>query len=211
MVGLIASVVGFVAQAAASPKGSGCSCQVRLSVSSGHRGSSVTVNGSGFRPNSKASIEFFGSAGREFTLATNVPVSSTGTFSRVVTIPKGTSPGHGRIRAVDRRDGNSAGFMVTVTCPTLASTDHAPTGSPGGHLEIRGKGFCPNSQVFIRLTGPGGATTLLVKGRRAGRDGRFDVTVKIPGHTQPGSARIRVTDPASSQAVTTSLQVVSSP
>jgi hypothetical protein len=212
---LLAAALGFaipaMSAAATAPPGPSCVCNVTLSVSSGHRGITVTVRGSGFTPNRTTSIAFFGAYGKKTVLAASVPIDATGAFSRMVKIPRAAGAGHGRIHATNGLRGGAAGFFVTVNCPTDAGVSHAPSGAPGSDVTVRGGGFCAGTQVFIRFAGPGGRLTLLASAVRVGSDRHFIVTVTIPGGTKPGDAKIRVTDPSSSQKSATPFKVLANP
>lgn len=143
-----AAVLMLAAPAMAYPKGNPTGT---LSVSSGPPGSSVTVSGQNWGPNSSATISFQPGA---TTLGT-APVGVNGTFSISVTIPSSASVGAHTIQI----DGfNVAGAPATVD---LAFT---VTGGSGGGLAFTGANISLGMLLVIVLAVIG--VGALVTGRR---------------------------------------------
>jgi hypothetical protein len=159
---------------------------VNLTPTSAFGGSSVTVSGSGFNPNSVITLRFDST-----TLATSPIVVTTtpaGTFSGMITVPTGVAVGGHTISATDEsgRIGSTV-FDLNAPGPLSLSRD---AGIGGSRIKISGVGFSPNSDITIKF----GSLTLTNSETKTNADGTFEATFTVPGDATVGTHAISVTD-----------------
>jgi outer membrane protein assembly factor BamB len=103
--GLVAITLAGAGSAVGAPS------VVTLSPVSGHPGQAVTVKGTGFGDGE--AIDIYVDTGDTLLLVS----TSTGSFSRSVTIPASDGPGLHYVTAIGRRSGDAAQSAFTVTTP----------------------------------------------------------------------------------------------
>lgn len=114
-IGLVLASPAIGAQAQTCPPGGTqyppSSCEAQVSKSSVAPGGSLTVSGSGYDPSSNVALEL-NSAPRSLGSATT---NSSGSFSKVVTIPSDTPAGQHTIRATGTSNGAPYELRTIIT------------------------------------------------------------------------------------------------
>ena len=122
---------------------------------SGPGGTTFQQSGSGFSPNSTATLHFRKPDGTEYTPASQ-PINSNGTFSISYSSETTKAPGTYSWWGVDGPTGkvsNSISYTITVK-PTIAQT---PMSGPAGTTFAQwGTGFTPNSTATLHFRKPDG-------------------------------------------------------
>ena len=157
---------------------------ITLSPTSGTPGSTVTVTGSSFSPNSSIDILFDGEKMR------TVIVSSSGSFTTTFTIPTSKAPGDYNVIATDYA-GNTAPATFTVT--TLAEITLSPTGGQAGTtVAVSGTKFAANTRITIKFDS--NTVTTNPSTITSSSSGSFSATFTVPSSASLGSHTITVTD-----------------
>ncbi len=114
------AVASPVASAATTPK-------ITLSPTSGGAGTSVTVNGTGFAPGARVTVNFIDSTHASTSLGKSKPTSNTGTFSGSVRIPDSAAQGTGYLHANIKgaHQYSKAPFTVTASSPAQIAVQTA--------------------------------------------------------------------------------------
>ena len=171
---------------------------ITLVPTSGLQGSSVTVSGSNFLPNSTVTLTFAGAS-----VATSpypIIVSGAGSFSASFTVPS-SSPGGKTVTATDASN-NSASATYTVAIPTVSL--NPSSGSVGTTVTVSGSSFLPNSALTITYDGTTVATATSTGSGAIPSGVTFTVTASVFG-----SHTVRVVD-ANGNAATATFSVVAS-
>lgn len=142
-----------------------------LDPTSGTAGSSVTVAGINFDPNSDVTIKF-GTDGVT-TNPSPLKTTSTGTFSGIFSVPISSSVGDNTVTATQGSNLASRTFKVTAsTVPVI--TLNATSGPIGTAISITGTGFAPTTAVTIKF----GDTT--VANPTSNSNGGFSTSFTVP-------------------------------
>ncbi len=159
---------------------------ITLSPTSGPAGTTVTVSGSNFAPNTIVTITFDNNAvtSNPSSIATN----STGAFTATITIPSLPTGTH-TVAIKVGTDTASATFTITQAQQALINI--SPTsGTVGTAVTVTGSSFTPHTAVIIKLdssaltTNPASITTTSI--------GAFTVTITIPS-VSAGTHTVTVT------------------
>lgn len=158
---------------------------ITLSPTSGPPGSSVTVTGTGFAPNTTTSILFDGLFVAE--QATN----ASGAFTKSITIPTTATTGSHPIVA---NDGVSTSNTVqfTVTAPQPLITLSPTSGITGTTVTISGSNFGASKTITITFDSASITTNPTVV--TSSGTGAFSATIAIPNTAATGSHTISATD-----------------
>src|SRR2546428_574936 len=176
---------------------------ISLTPSTGPAGTSVTVAGNSFSPNSHITISYDGTP-----LATNpaaITTSSSGTFSATFTVPVSAAGSH--VIQVD--DGGSHTYSDLFTVGSSATILLTPTVSANGSpVKVTGTGFAPYSKITMyydnmflsNYTGTDQNANPLVY-IMTDSAGGFVGDLQVP-YSSAGSHDIRVTDKSNTDTKT---------
>ncbi len=174
-----------------------------LSPTSGPKGSSVTITGSGFTPSAMLTIKF-GTA--TATITSGGAVTLAGLVNAVVTVPNSLTPGTSyTVSVTDGTNTANAPGQFTVTSQTIIIN---PTSGPwSSAAKITGTGFLPISPLTITFNG---ATVTPTSGGTSLVDGSVNAVITIPTVTS-GPYTVTVTDPSGNTASATYTVTKSAP
>ena len=136
-----------------------------LERSSGPPGTTLTVNGAGFRSRENITV----TVGQGLT-ETNVAADTEGAWSTKINIPP--APGGPLVIRATGTSGQQLEADFTVT-PTVALSQ--PIGTPGSLLTIEGDGFAPEQVISI------GFGSRTVASPSAGANGSWTASFTLPG------------------------------
>jgi hypothetical protein len=154
---------------------------IAINPTTGPKGSTVVVTGSGWVPGKVVTISL------DSVAAQSVTPDSTGAIAGTITIPIDAAPGPHTITASDGSVGNSAD-AVTFTVPGAAITVSPTSGAATTTVALSGTGF----NAYFPITVSIGGYTLTSQALSDGL-GAFTYTFNIPG-LQPGAQVILATD-----------------
>jgi len=117
-----------------------------LSNSRAASGTSVTANGSGFRPTETVDVTFNG------TSVGSPAVADTGAFSLSFTVPQVPLSTYG-VLATGRNSGLSASANFEVVAGAASITLSVPQAAPGTAISITATGFTPGEVVTLLFNG----------------------------------------------------------
>jgi hypothetical protein len=164
---------------------------ITVSASSGAPGDSITVSGSGFGDEMRASITFGN------TTAATATTDASGSFSNTVTVPD--LPAGTVSLEVKDADNNEAKTDFNVGIATAISISPSISQTSPGHVgmdvTIRGTGFKPNAIITITYTAVAVATTA------SDANGNFTATFKVP-KSEAAPHTIFASDGTTSKALT---------
>ncbi len=185
--------------------------KISLSPDSGASGDAITIEGNGFTPSAAITILWDKSAPPADTILGTGPSTGTdGSFTVSFIVPKAAAGAH----TLTARDsaGLEAGAVFTIEAPSIASLTLEPSvGVPGTIVKASGKGFTPLAAISLRwdesaLTPANtdiyesdvllSADSLI----RAGKDGSFTISFKVPGTASPGIHTLTARDSAGIEA-----------
>jgi hypothetical protein len=152
---------------------------------SGPAGTTFSQWGSGFTPNTIATLHFQKPDGTEYPTDSQA-INSNGTFS--ITYPSPTNKAAGKYTwwAVDGRTGkvsNSVTYTITIK-PTIAQT---PMSGPAGTTYSQwGTGFTPNSTATLHFRKPDG-TEYPTASQAINSSGTFSITYPSPTNKPSGT------------------------
>lgn len=173
VVALLTALSVLVPAAADAAPGYG-KASISDSPSSGPAGSSTTVSGQNFTPDSTVTLTFHSAPSSLGTAHTD----ASGRFSTKVTIPSDARKGHHTIFARD--NGSPArhaqtGFLVTTRSGAGGVTVSDPTPPAGGSITVSGQGCTPGATITVSLDN--GSTLATAK---ADSSGAYSVVVTLP-------------------------------
>src|SRR5256712_1053471 len=162
--------------------------KISLNPSSGPAGTTVTVTGTNFSPNSAiTTVTYDGTS-----VTTNPPIiqtDSSGGFSATFAAPSPSNPGSHTVNATDASS-NSASALFTVTTPSISlSPSSGPTGTI---VNISGNNFAANSGITISYdnnavtTNPATITTTSI--------GSFTASITEPSSSGAGPPNVKAKD-----------------
>ncbi|MFB9071572.1 choice-of-anchor G family protein [Citricoccus parietis] len=180
---------------------------VDLSVSPGTvaPGDEVTVDGSGFPPNTEVEVQLLDPEGNPVPgTETTVTTDENGDFETTITVPEGTEPGDYDVVAEAGDETETAPLEVEApdagTTPEL-SVDPG-TAAPGDEVIVEGSGYPPNTEVEVQLLdpegnpAPGTETTVTTD-----ENGDFTTTITVPEGTEPGAYEVEAVTGEDSEVV----------
>ena len=161
---------------------------IAVNPTTGPKGTTVTITGSGWLPNKAVTIDFkvFGSATVLATLTT-IP-DGTGNLAASMAVPAPAATGANIVSAYDAK-GNSA-TDAAYTVPGAAITVTPTEGSITTSVTVSGTGFNPYFSIKITM---GTADYPFQTQPLSDATGAFSATITIPG-LAPGSQVIKATD-----------------
>src|SRR2546425_5140016 len=126
---------------------------ISLNPTSGPAGTTVTITGSLFLPDSVVTISYDGTA--VTTTPGTITTDLSGGFSATFTVPASTVGSH-TVSAKDAAS-NSASAQFIITTPSVSLN---PTSGPTGtSVTVTGSNFVANSVVTVKLDGTNLSTT----------------------------------------------------
>ncbi|NUL48331.1 choice-of-anchor G family protein [Cellulosimicrobium funkei] len=178
-----------------------------LSVSPGTvaPGDEVTVDGSGFPPNTEVEVQLLDPEGNPVPgTETTVTTDENGDFTTTITVPEGTEPGDYDLVAEAGDVTETAPLEVEApdagTTPELSVSPGAV--EPGEEVTVDGSGYPPNTEVEVQLLDPEGnpvpgtETTVTTD-----ENGDFTTTITIPEGTEPGTYEVEAVTGEDSEVV----------
>lgn len=162
---------------AAAACGQTTSPSITLSPTSGVAGTTVSVTGKGYQAGETVNIYVDSSTTKPIG---SVTASSSGGFTKSVTIPVGTSIGDHRIHAVGQTSKLRTARTFTVTAPVLTLALAPKSAQIGATVQATGGGFQPGETVKIYLDSS--KTTALTSVTASGTGG-FTAAFTIPPTT----------------------------
>lgn len=169
---------------------------ITLSPTSGTAGTSVTVSGSNFSPNSAITIRL--GTTTLSTAPSTVTTTSTGTFSVTVQIPIATTAGTHTITATDAA-GRVGSTTFTVAAGQTSITLSPSSGTVGSAVTVTGSGFIPNRGITINLDGN------LVATATSSQTGTFSAIFNIPQTASSGARTVTASDGDNTASATLSV------
>jgi uncharacterized protein YfaS (alpha-2-macroglobulin family) len=147
-------------------------------------GTTFTQWGTGFTPNSTATLHFRKPDGSEYPTAPQ-GMDSIGHFETTYTAPSNKPPGTYTWWAIDGPTGiksNEVSYTVNVT-PTIAQ--NPMTVSPGNTIVQWGTGFSPNSTATLHFQKPDGSEYPTAT-QTIDSIGHFEISYAVPGNKPRG-------------------------
>ena len=126
----------------------GSKLTMTLSPKSGPVGTSMTVTGTGYQPGESVGIYLDSST---TTALATVTASSTGGFSKAVTIPSSAAVGDHRVYGVGKTSKLRVGQTFTVQARVLSMTLSPKSGPVGTSMTVTGTGYQAGETVGIYL------------------------------------------------------------
>ncbi len=172
-------------------------------------GTSLSVSGSGFKPDE--AVQIFLNGG---TSTVVVSADANGGFgSAKLPVPADLGPGTYALQVYGVSSARSTSAQVSVAAPQVATPTPTPAApvvivstavtSPGSQVVISGSGFAPGETVLIRFNGA------LESGISANPAGNFaGVLLTVPSGTASGTYRITATGATTQRSAGTGLIVV---
>ena len=174
---------------------------ISLSPSTGPAGTTATVSGNTFSPNSAVTISYDGTA--VATNPTTITTDSTGNFTGATfTIPASTGGAH----QVQVSDGKGHTYWDSfVVGPSAAITLYQTSGNTGDAVKVTGTHYSPYSQVSIYFD------TILLENTVSGdasanpatistdSTGGFTADIQVP-YSTAGAHNVKATDQSNSDA-----------
>ncbi|GAB3181719.1 hypothetical protein GCM10027060_13200 [Nesterenkonia halophila] len=186
-------------------------------------GDSTTVDGTGFTPDSTATVQLEDADGNAVGDPITAPTDENGNFTEELPVPEGTEPGDYTVVATDDETGESAQTPLTVTDGSGTETDGTgtdgsetdgsetdgsdedatddpsvtvdpDTAAPGDDVTIGGENFDPDTTVTVEITDENGDIVDTVEGVEVGDDGSFTIDWTVPEGTDPGELTVTATD-----------------
>lgn len=157
-----------------------------INPASGEKGTTATINGTGFLPNHPITVTFNGA--NVATTPPQVTTNSNGAFPAQFKVPA-IAPGDYQVTATDGTNAKSVTFKVVINTFSDASpqTTAAAPGHIGSQITLSGEGYTPGAALVITFDGA-------QLGQAAvGTDGKYAVAVEIPA-AKAGNHVISVTD-----------------
>src|SRR5579884_533092 len=159
-------------------------------------GSTVTIRGSGYLPNTTVDIHAAVTLtnGSMSTLHATAKTSSSGSFQTQLHIPQAARSGGYLVTAVGSASGRSPSARLTVVKlnPTVVV---APTATaPGSKITVNGFGFASQATVTITINGQ------QVGAAHTGANGEFSTQVTVPTGLATGSYTVGATSQSNRQA-----------
>lgn len=146
-------------------------------------GSTITVHGSGYLPNSKVDVTMPVrlTSGASSTLAASVVTNGQGAFSLSFHVPSNVAGGTYSVQARSEVSGRAPSTRLTVArlAPSIVAVP--ATAIPGTQVTVNGFGFAAGSQVTVSLASQavGTATT--------NASGQFTLKVTVPSSLASGT------------------------
>src|SRR2546428_119512 len=172
---------------------------ISLSPSTGPAGTTATVSGNTFSPNSAVTISYDGTA--VATNPTTISTDSTGGFHADIQVPYSTAGAH-NVKATDQS--NSDAKSLTVKPASLLF--NPSTGHTGTTVNFHASGFAANSAITITFDGTPVATT--PSPLTTSSEGEAPGSFTIPTSATVGAHQIQISD-ASGNTYSTSFTVTS--
>jgi hypothetical protein len=152
---------------------------VAVSPATGPKGSSTTITGSGWVPNSTVTLNFAGSP-------MTVIADANGNIAAAMSVPAGAATGANSITAADTM-GNSA-VPASYVVPGAAIMVDPTEGGPGSTVTVSGTGFAGYAAITVMF---GGYT--LPANPLSSPLGDFTLATTVPG-VAPGSQVVQASD-----------------
>jgi hypothetical protein len=172
-----------------TPKSITCSGSINPAIAqspmSAPSGTTFSEWGTGFTPNSTATLHFRKPDGTEYPTLSE-PITSSGSFSISYTAPTSKAPGTYTWWAVDGPTGkvsNSVSYTITVK-PVIAQTPMS--GPPGTTFSEWGTGFTANSTATLHFRKPDG-TEYPTLSQPINSNGTFSISYTAPLNKPKGT------------------------
>ncbi|WP_158217729.1 choice-of-anchor G family protein [Nesterenkonia sp. F] len=176
-------------------------------------GDSTTVDGTGYTPDSTATIQLQDADGNAVgDPIEGVATDADGNFTQELPVPEGTTPGDYTVVVTDDETGESSNTALTVTEPD-ATIDPAVTADPaevpaGDSTTVDGTGYTPDSTATIQLQdADGNPVGDPIEGVATDPEGALTEELPVPADATPGDYTIVVTDDTTDESAQTSLTV----
>lgn len=164
-----------------------------VSPTSGPPGTSVTVTGSGFPPGTFVDLLFDSSA------QTNATASSSGAFTKSMTIPSSATVGPHKIKAsFGTSEIPETPFTVTSSTPTI--TLSPISGPPGSSVTVSGSNFPVSTSITVKFDSNTIAT--IPSTLTSSTSGTFSASFTVPSGSSPGSHTVTATGGTSTATAT---------
>lgn len=155
-------------------------------------GSTLTVAGTGFVPNTAVTIvSTVPGSSPGSTLGTTVTADGSGNFTTSLALPTTVPAGAYTVTALSAGGNVRASAGLTVTAPTNLTIQPTST-NPGGTVTVSGSGFGVGVPITVTAQVPlaaGGTQTITLQAL-ATPSGTFSVSLTIPTSAAPGSVTI---------------------
>ncbi|MFD4991506.1 choice-of-anchor G family protein [Cellulosimicrobium cellulans] len=165
-------------------------------------GDEVTVDGTGYTPDSTVTVEIRDGSGTVIATVEDVPTDGEGTFTSPITVPEGTTPGDYVVVGIDDTTSTEAEAPlgvggVGVSEPTV--TVDPTTANPGDEVIVTGEGWPPSTTVTVDLVDEDGDVVATVD-VETDEEGSFTTPITVPDDAAPGDYTVHASDDTGNEA-----------
>ncbi|WP_125777148.1 choice-of-anchor G family protein [Antribacter gilvus] len=159
-------------------------------------GGVTTVTGTGYTPDSTATVQLTDAAGAPVGAPVVVPTDATGSFTTPLTVPAGSTPGDYTVVGTDDTTGTPAEAPLTVVAAAITPvlTVDPTSVAPGECTVVSGTGYTPSSTVTVQLTDAAGNPVGAAVTATTDATGAFTVDLCVPADAVPGDFTVVGTD-----------------
>ncbi|GED11348.1 choice-of-anchor G family protein [Cellulosimicrobium cellulans] len=151
-------------------------------------GDEVTVDGTGYTPDSTVTVEIRDESGAVIATVEDVPTDGEGGFTSPITVPAGTTPGDYTVVGIDDTTSTEAETPLTVeAAPITPAVTVDPTTVPAGTpTNVTGTGYTPNATVTVEVRDTEGTVAATLTDVPTDGEGGFTTPITVPADTTPG-------------------------
>ncbi|MFF2267441.1 choice-of-anchor G family protein [Cellulosimicrobium cellulans] len=151
-------------------------------------GDEVTVDGTGYTPDSTVTVEIRDGSGTVIETVENVPTDGEGNFTTPITVTAGTTPGDYTVVGIDDTTSTEAETPLTVEAAAITpAVTIDPTTVPAGTpTTVTGTGYTPDSTVTVEVRDTAGTVIATLSDVPTDGDGGFTTPITVPVDTTPG-------------------------
>src|SRR5690606_311769 len=152
-------------------------------------GESTAVTGTGFTPDSTATVELIGPDGEPVGEPVNVDTDGNGEFTVDLPVPADAAPGDYIVRGTDETSGDQVETALVVLESGGLDLNiglDPPEVAPGESTTVTGEGFTPDATASVQLVNPAGEPVGEPVPAETDGDGGFTVDLPVPEGAEPG-------------------------
>ncbi|MBM7820393.1 5-hydroxyisourate hydrolase-like protein (transthyretin family) [Cellulosimicrobium cellulans] len=161
---------------------------VTVDPTTANPGDDVTVDGTGYTPDSTVTVEIRDESGAVVATLGDVPTDGDGNFTTPISVPAGTTPGDYTVVGIDDTTSTEAETPLTVEAAALTpAVTVDPTTVPAGTpTTVTGTGYTPDSTVTVEVRDTTGTVVATLSDVPTDGDGGFTTPITVPANTTPG-------------------------
>src|SRR5690606_18120597 len=152
-------------------------------------GESTAATGTGFTPDSTATVELIGPDGEPVGEPVNVDTDGNGEFTVDLPVPADAAPGDYIVRGTDETSGDQVETALVVLESGGLDLNiglDPPEVAPGESTTVTGEGFTPDATASVQLVNPAGEPVGEPVPAETDGDGGFTVDLPVPEGAEPG-------------------------